>query len=309
MTDTITQTKLPTALLEPFWSEHKTVAWISELTGTPENIVTERLRAEYDYQGTNVMRHFEDSGLEPYKWSSQLEQFYDQTDAFLYELAIWNCNRAKRSARKWLARYLQRCTEKSANILCIGDGLGVDSAYLDLLGYDVTYFEVSGYTQAFAKKLFAECNADVTILTDQNRIPSSAYDVVICLDVLEHVPDPHSFVETLVSYLRDDACLIISAPFYMIHPSNPTHLRYNRKHSGDLSLYRTHNLTLVDGKFNWNPLVFAKAADYKTKHPKNILNLIAIKLVGLYLAIGRFSTLPFCWIDTYRHKRRRWFSR
>ena len=303
-----TKTKLPSTLLPPLRSDKTIVTWISEVTKQPESQVLSRLHKEYENLGSNVKCAFSDAGLELYEWSSGLGHFYEQTDAFLYELAIWNCNKIKRKMRRWIAEYLETNSQRNLNILSIGDGLGFDSMYLAQLGHNITYFEVSGYTEAFARKVFSQCEENITVITDQDKIPSNKYDIVICLDVLEHVPDLHSYVETITGYIRPGGELIVHAPFYMIHHSNPTHLKSNRKYSGNLSLYTKHNLKLIDGELGWNPLVFEKREESLTPRRRNILKLIAIRFGGLYLTLGRFSILPFWWIDSYRRKRSKWFG-
>ncbi len=70
--------------------QEKIVSWIVELTRQPEASVRSRLREEFDNPGTNVARAFGETGLEPYVWNDGLARFYEQTDAFLYELVIWN---------------------------------------------------------------------------------------------------------------------------------------------------------------------------------------------------------------------------
>lgn len=308
MNKTKKRSKLPSTLPEPLSKPNQVVSWISELTNQPQEMVLSRLRDEYENQGINVMRAFAQTGLEPYVWNSRLEQFYRNTDAFLYELVVWNCNRLKRRIRKWIARYLDNAAQHPLDILCTGDGVGFDSVYLAQTGHKVTYFEVPGLAATFARKVFNACHEDINIVTDQNEISPDKYDVVICLDVLEHVPDPNSFVRTLTGYLRDCGKLIVHAPFYMIHPTNPTHLRSNRKYSGDLSLYQKHNLKLIDCSHHWNPLVLKKTTNISTKRFVGPLKLICIKLAGIYLSLGRFSTLPFCWSNAYRRKHRSWFG-
>jgi len=288
--------------------QEKIVSWIVELTGQPEASVQSRLREEFDSPGTNVARAFRETGLEPYVWNDGLARFYEQTDAFLYELVIWNRNKLKRLMRRWVAKHLANSEKRTLDVLSIGDGLGFDSAYLASAGHRVTYFEVPGYTESFARKVFAECGQDVTILTEQSHIHLHAYDAVVCLDVLEHVPDPPAFVEVIASYLRPGGRLIVHAPFYMIHPSNPTHLKANRRYSGSLSLYKKYNLKLVDGEPGWNPIVLRKVGDASLARLGFTPKLLGLRLTGWYLALGRFSTLPFWWVDFYRRKRNQWFN-
>jgi SAM-dependent methyltransferase len=269
--------------------------------------VQARLREENANPGANVAHAFKKAGLEPYVWSEAMARFYEQSDAFLYELVVWNANKLKCRMRWWVARYLADYAQGMCKVLCIGDGLGFDSAYLAQIGHNVTYYEVPGYTESFAGKVFAEQRAGIpiTVLTDTGQIPRESYDVVVCLDVLEHVPDPTGFVRTLAGYLRPGGLFIVHAPFYMIHPSNPTHLKANRRYSGSISLYRRHNLRLLDGQTGWNPLVFEKIPGSSPNHPTFRLKILALRLAGLYLSLGRFSVMPFWWVDSYRRKHNR----
>jgi len=300
--------KLPSTLPEQLRNQEKIVAWIAELTQQPEALVRSRLREEFDNPGSNVACAFREAGLEPYVWSDGLVRFYEQTDAFLYELVIWNRNKLKRRMRRWVAEHLDDSSGRTLDVLSIGDGLGFDSAYLAQAGHRVTYFEVQGYTESFARKVFAECGEDVTILTDQGDIPLGAFDAVVCLDVLEHVPDPPGFVRAIAGYLRPGGRLIVHAPFYMIHPSNPTHLKANRRHSGSLSLYERHGFRFVDGEPGWNPIVLEKVSDGARGRSRFSPKLLALRLAGWYLALGRFSTLPFWWVDSYRRRHNQWFD-
>jgi len=240
--------------------QEKIVSWIVELTGQPEASVQSRLREEFDSPGTNVARAFRETGLEPYVWNDGLARFYEQTDAFLYELVIWNRNKLKRLMRRWVAKHLANSEKRTLD------------------------------------------------LTEQSHIHLHAYDAVVCLDVLEHVPDPPAFVEVIASYLRPGGRLIVHAPFYMIHPSNPTHLKANRRYSGSLSLYKKYNLKLVDGEPGWNPIVLRKVGDASLARLGFTPKLLGLRLTGWYLALGRFSTLPFWWVDFYRRKRNQWFN-
>ena len=45
-----------------------------------------------------------------------------------------------------------------------------------------------------------------------NELPDEFFDVVVCNDVIEHMADPDSFLESIKSKLQPDACLIGSIP-------------------------------------------------------------------------------------------------
>ena len=301
--------RLPSSAPEYFKDEEKIVNWLSQLTNQSPISVRSRLRREHDNPGINVSEALHQYGLEPHRWTDELTEFYSQTDAFLYELVVWNLNRLKRRMRRRIGKYLYQNLAQHLDILTVGDGLGVDSVYLTRAGHHVTYFETSAYAQAFAKKLFTDCAVDVKVLDTPDQIPQNSYDVVICLDVLEHVPEPSEFVKTITSYLKPDGHLIVHAPFYQIRPNTPTHLKSNRKYSGSLRLYEKHGLMLVDGELTWDPITLRKKTSRKTDYSPFKLKLLAVRLTGLYLALGRFTILPFLWVNSYQRKGQRWFSR
>ena len=285
----------------------KIVNWISEITAKDEEVVLQRLRQEYDDCGTSVRQAFRNAGLSPFEWTNMLGKFYEDTDAFLYELVMWNMNKHKRRLRRWTRNYLKKHSYDGARVLCIGDGLGFDTAYFAQLGYNVTYFERCDYSRQFAEKVFAETAGQIQVITEENLVGHDRYDAVVCLDVLEHVPDVDCFVAKLAGYLRKGGNLIVHAPFYMIHRSKPTHLKSNRRYSGSLSLYRKHSFALIDGKPLWMPLVFRK----KTDGDKDGLKLYALwlRLTGLALLLGRFTVLPFLWANVYHKKKQEWFGK
>ena len=287
--------------------EAKIVRWISELTGEPHSTVRRRLREEYDHFGINVSRAMAEAGLEPYVWSDDLIKFYEQTDAFLYELVTWNLNRLKALMRRFVARMLKSDGPGPYDVLSIGDGLGVDSAHLAARGHRVTYHEVSGYTEAFARRVFKDCGVDVRIVVDESELPAEGFDAVICLDVLEHVPDPPAMVRRMVGYLRPGGRLLVHSPFMWIHHSNPTHLRASRRYSGSLDLYRQAGLTLVDGTPAWSPLSLRKADTPGKARRGAALNRMIIRCVGAGMTTGRLVTFPFLWGDDLRLIEARWF--
>jgi SAM-dependent methyltransferase len=300
--------KLPPSVPPYFRDEEKVVEWLSELTNKPPRQVISRLYKERNNPGINVSDAMRQYGLEPHIWTDKLADFYSQTDAFLYELVVWNLNKCKRRMRRRIGKFLYKNLEPHLNILIIGDGLGVDSIYLTRAGHSVTYFETSEYAKAFAKILFKQYAKNINILDSPNQIPKNSFDVVICLDVLEHVPNPSELVQIFTSYLKLNGHLIVHAPFYQIHTSTPTHLKSNRKYSGSLRLYEKHGLKLIDGERSWDPIILKKMSVARTDCSSFKPKLLALRLAGMYLALGRFTNLPFLLINTYQRNGQRWFN-
>ncbi len=287
---------------------HKIVTWIADLTNQPADTVKQRLRAEFDRPGSAVATAVRQAGITPHVWSDAMANFYSETDAFLYELIIWNRNGAKAQMRQAVADHLAKIADKPLKLLNIGDGLGFDSVALAQKGHDVTYFELPGLSQQFATRVFNDADLPISVITDPEAIPHEEYDAVVCLDVLEHVPNPQDFVGQLVRYIRPMGHFVVNAPFMLIQKANPTHLRANRKHSGSLALYKQNGLTLIDGELAWNPIVLQKTNGQHASPAPSAAALSKLKLTGLLLTLARFPIVPFKPAELYVRKLGVWFD-
>jgi SAM-dependent methyltransferase len=285
---------------------------IAQASGRPPAIVLEQLETEFHAFGSSVGRDFHARQLSPHVWSDDLARFYRQTDAFLYELAIWNCNRIKRRMRRALRRLIterrSHAESADADVLVVGDGLGFDSLALAGDGHRVTYFEPPGMTQEFARNLFERSGARISVIEDPREIRPGGFDAVVCLDVLEHVPDPPVMIREMMAWLRPSGRLLVHAPFYMVLPPYPTHLSANRNYAGDLGLFEDCGLQLLDGEFGWNPLVFGRADAPHRSSSGAARRRFLIRVVGLYLALGRWFALPFLPLTYYHLRQNRWFQ-
>jgi SAM-dependent methyltransferase len=280
-------------LLAPLNDNRKLIDWISRLTRVPEEQIRYRLYREECDIGWNVREDLRRRGIPRHIWSQGLEDFYRQSDAFLYELVAWNRHPDKLTLRQWVAQFLARQGGDRRRILFVGDGLGFDSLYLHLAGHEVVYSELSELSSAFARELFAHAGANISMFhKDAASLAPASFDVVACLDVLEHVPDPPALLAQLTRALRPGGFLIVSAPFWMLTRECATHLDVNRKYSGRLiSLGRAQGLEVFDGRWIWEPLVFVKPKLGAAAHT-NRLKHLKLRLTGTLLATGNISIMP-----------------
>ncbi len=235
------------------------IDWIAEVTAIDHREVRRRLSLEHARLGANVSAAMTRAGVEFYVFSDTMAALYASTDAFLYETYTWNRYPTKQRIRQWVIDFLGRSSRQPQRILAYGDGLGFDACGLALAGHSVTYFEVGARSIAFATKVFAANNVSVEMCSDPTELPHDDFDVVLCLDVLEHVPDPPAFVQQLTPHLKAGGLFIAHAPFWYVEPDVSTHLASNRKYCGDWkNLYGAAGLTPVDAEIAWNPLVLAK---------------------------------------------------
>ncbi len=282
---------------------------ISSVTHQPIPEVIDRLKKEFLDPGSTVARDFESRGIERYVMSEAMMRFYSETDAFLYELAVWNRNANKRFMCRQIIDLIKQFRDESVDVLSIGDGMGFDCLELFRAGHRVTYFELPGKTEACAKQVFEKSGAAIPILTDPADLKHNSCDVLVCLDTLEHVPDPREMVRQMAGYLRPGGLLFIHAPYYMIHPHYPTHLKSSRRFCGDLSIYTDQNLRPVAGDIFWKPLVLARADANGAFPPVSIRTRLALSLGGWILRLGRVGLYPRTLVHSIRCRGNRWFDK
>jgi 2-polyprenyl-3-methyl-5-hydroxy-6-metoxy-1,4-benzoquinol methylase len=284
---------LPSPLVQPLTDNQQLISLIVRITGRPVEEVRQRLYQEELRPGSTVAREMRRRKLPPHVWSKALIDFYDQTDAFLYELVSWNRTSLKLNMRRWIAQYLGQAGNCPLDILCFGDGLGFDSLYLALLGHRVTYFEVSRPCIKFARDIFYSAQADIRLLHNIQEIGAATYDAVLCLDVLEHVPDPPKLVGQLARWLRSSGRLLVHAPFYLVTPDFATHLRSNLKYSGSIrGLFGRQGLKLVDGQLFWLPIVFGKELATMPLGWGGVRQRILLRSVGVLFGAARLWSVP-----------------
>lgn len=182
-----------------------------------------------------VVRERMKRGSEPLKeewlaWEKQgpmtearMAEFYKGTTNYIYELGEWHLFvPGKRESDMQLVAEMQKKQPK--NILDFGGGVGLMAFPLARAGFDVTIADLDGTSLDFAK--FRAERHDVKMKFWKSDVeampPDGKYDVILALDVLEHLPKEtlHAVVDKLVQLKHDKTEIIISAPFgkTSVHP-------------------------------------------------------------------------------------------
>lgn len=251
--------------IKPLNEPEKIVQLLADLAQISPEKAKERLTQEAALIGTNVLNALQTQGIPLYTMTEKMEKFYQDNDAFLFEITMWNASSIKGRLREFIAKSLMKFKKNEADIFCFGDGLGFDSTYFAKSGHKVKYYDPSLLSQKYSKYLFKENNVQVTQLTSMDISPGSL-DVLICLDVLEHVPNPASLVQKFHGWLKPDGLLVVSAPFWAINPTLGTHLQENRIYSGNRNhLYSKNGFKAIECSFLWDPIIFQKSnSHYET---------------------------------------------
>jgi 2-polyprenyl-6-hydroxyphenyl methylase/3-demethylubiquinone-9 3-methyltransferase len=99
------------------------------------------------------------------------------------------------------------------NILDIGCGGGLITAPLYMLGGNVTGVDPSAeninVAKAYANKRDLKINY-VNSTPEELSNQAGEFDVILCLEVIEHVVDPHYFIKSFANLLHPGGMLIIS---------------------------------------------------------------------------------------------------
>ena len=115
---------------------------------------------------------------------------------------------------RYVLPIIQRSNPK--RILDIGAGAGTLSFYLGSLGYKVVAVEVSKTATEIAKESMMFLKLENNLQFFQCRLEefkySGSFDLVLCLEVLEHCFDDKKVLLKIYDYLRKGGVLILSTP-------------------------------------------------------------------------------------------------
>jgi len=154
---------------------------------------------------------------------ARINAFYKQTTNYIYELAAWHLFvPSKRESD--VALFEDMRTKAPKNILDFGGGVGLLALPLASAGHDVTLADLDSTTLSFA--VFRAERHAVKLKIWKSDVepapPDKQYDVIMCMDVLEHLPRDilHDVVDKLVKLKHARTEIIISAPFgrTSVHP-------------------------------------------------------------------------------------------
>jgi 2-polyprenyl-3-methyl-5-hydroxy-6-metoxy-1,4-benzoquinol methylase len=155
--------------------------------------------------------------------NERIAAFYKQTTNYIYELGEWHLFVPnKRESDLALVEDMRK--KRPKNILDFGGGVGLMALPLARSGQDVTLADLDGTSLQFAA--FRAKRRGIPLKLWRSDVepapPDAKYDVILALDVLEHLPKGvlQDVVDKLIKLKHAGTEIIMSAPFgrTSVHP-------------------------------------------------------------------------------------------
>ncbi len=110
------------------------------------------------------------------------------------------------SSHTWARSQLSNLPDH-LKVLDIGPGSGVIAAELKERGFKNLYaVEIDAQTRERVKDLY------ISVHPNLNDFQEQKFDIILLLDLLEHLPNPEKFFSDCVSHLEDNGIILVSVP-------------------------------------------------------------------------------------------------
>ena len=164
-------------------------------------------------------------------------------------------------------------TSKNLRILEVGPGLGVNLNTLYKFG-EVDILEIDSY---FVEQIKLEYKNIVNYSNLDNI--DKKYDLIVMLDVLEHIDDTELFLDKINGILADSGSLIISVPAYQ---------KLFSKHDIEMHHFRRYSMNLLKTHLQ-NSFKIIKTCRYNSLLlPLRVVQIIFSKMLTLMLGLVTF---------------------
>lgn len=126
------------------------------------------------------------------------ELLYRTSRMYLYDLTVFAMSQTKAAYVALLARRVR----PPARVLDLGCGIGSDGLALAEAGYDVTFADFANPSTAYLRWRLAHRGLAAPVHDLDAGTLGGGFDVAYAFDVIEHVRDPHAFLDDLEARSR-----------------------------------------------------------------------------------------------------------
>ena len=187
------------------------------------------------------IQHIKDNpqmAIDDWNKKKSIIDFYKTTKANIYGLVDFNGDTRISN----LIHPLK--TLKGVSVLDYGGGIGLFSQAMSNMGNEVYYYDLPSKTQDFAKFINKKVNGKVIFL-DEEEVFTRKYDVIACLDVLEHLEDCMSLVKQVTDHITPYGAFITTGLNFSFGPHTPMHLEENLKCRAEYETFINNNYVLL----------------------------------------------------------------
>ena len=115
---------------------------------------------------------------------------------------------------------------RNLDVVDIGCGDGALTYLIAERGAKVTGVDTCPEALELARAEFAKRGMECGLLSSMDSLPDSSFDVAVCAEVIEHVAEPGSFLESIRRILRPSGRLVLSTPVRLTEkPLDIEHVR------------------------------------------------------------------------------------
>ena len=139
-------------------------------------------------------------------------EFYASTDLYIFDLTFYQTMLKQHGAHEGFGHLFPR---PGVKVLDFGGGIGEWTIVAAKKGCEATYLDVhDSETMEYAQWRFAKHGVKPRILTDLDGPPDEPFDLIVAMDVFEHLEEPQPLVERFARQARYLLC-------------NPKEIKYN----------------------------------------------------------------------------------
>lgn len=192
---------------------------IARIMQWPFEHVLAQVRQEADHPGMSVRNAWNERNPNT---PEEIERFYQTTESYIYDLVVEGNRPVRRAWREAILAAIRQLkpAPASVHLLDYGGGAGTDALYFARHGLSVDYYDLPGVTSAFAQARFRDAGQAIRT----RHTVEGPYDVIVSLEVLEHLVDPLFHVQRMVQNLKPGGLLLFSEAFDLVGEDYPSHL-------------------------------------------------------------------------------------
>jgi len=184
------------------------------------------------------MEDVTEEALKDWNNKKDINDFYKNTLAYVYGLVAFNDDyRITNILHPFVGM-------KNKTVLDYGGGIGILGMLLtsDNMVY---YYDLDSKTKDFAKFMNTKLKNKITFIDDETKIFENPIDVVICVDVLEHLVNPMKLIKTITENLPKRGLFLTTGLDFSSSEKNPMHLRENYNYRKEYFEYMDKNYNVV----------------------------------------------------------------